>query len=51
DGASSARDLRRVCDMYREFLDSSIGLGRRLWTQYDTALMWWGLAVLLMATL
>lgn len=36
--------------MYREFLDSSIGLGRSLWTQYDTSLMWWGLAVLLAAT-
>ncbi|CAN0308884.1 unnamed protein product, partial [Ectocarpus sp. 12 AP-2014] len=32
---SSARELRRVCGMYREFLDASIGLGRSLWTQYD----------------
>ncbi|CBN74927.1 conserved unknown protein [Ectocarpus siliculosus] len=47
--ASSARELRRVCGMYREFLDASIGLGRSLWTQYDTSLMWWGLAVLLVA--
>ncbi|CAM9654286.1 unnamed protein product, partial [Ectocarpus sp. 12 AP-2014] len=46
---SSARELRRVCGMYREFLDASIGLGRSLWTQYDTSLMWWGLAVLLVA--
>lgn len=50
DGISSAEDLRRVCDKYRAFLDASIGLGRNLWTQYDTGLMWWGLAVLLMAT-
>jgi len=49
-GAGGARDLHRVCDMYREFLDSAIGLGRSLWTQYDTSLMWWGLAVLLAAT-
>eukprot|EP00903_Cladosiphon_okamuranus_P014882 g13781.t1 len=49
-GPASARELRRVCDMYRTFLDSSIGLGRSLWTQYDTSLMWWGLAVLLAAT-
>ncbi|CAN0481258.1 unnamed protein product, partial [Hapterophycus canaliculatus] len=47
DLASSERELRRVCDLYREFLDASIGLGRSLWTQYDTSLMWWGLAVLL----
>lgn len=46
---SSAKELRRVCGMYREFLDASIGLGRSLWTQYDTSLMWWGLAVLLVA--
>ncbi|CAN0041986.1 unnamed protein product, partial [Scytosiphon promiscuus] len=50
DLASSAKELRRVCDLYREFLDASIGLGRSLWTQYDTSLMWWGLAVLLAAT-
>lgn len=48
--AASAKELRRVCDMYREFLDTSIGLGRSLWTQYDTSLMWWGLAVILAAT-
>lgn len=50
NGPASAKELRRVCDMYRTFLDSSIALGRSLWTQYDTSLMWWGLAVLLAAT-
>lgn len=42
--------LRQVCRAYRKFLDESIGLGRSLWTQYDTSLMWWGLALLLLAT-
>ncbi|CAM9828783.1 unnamed protein product, partial [Ectocarpus fasciculatus] len=46
---ASAKELHRVCELYREFLDASIGLGRSLWTQYDTSLMWWGLAVLLVA--
>lgn len=48
---AAIQQLRAVCDAYRHFLDASIGLGRSLWTQYDTGLMCWGLAVLSLSTL
>jgi GPI ethanolamine phosphate transferase membrane region len=37
--------LRQTCRLYRRFLDAAIGLGRRLWTQYDLVLMALGTAV------
>ncbi|CAM9410497.1 unnamed protein product [Choristocarpus tenellus] len=46
DVEAAASSLGLVCAAYKEFLDSSIGLGRRMWTQYDPVLMGTGVGVL-----